>query len=405
MNNQPCYNTLAAIKTFLTELPPAGATTYSTIMLGKILLESVIDATPVVIALLNEAEQVILGNQKYQKLTTEFAGHEPATLLLAVIKENLGEQWLHFRQEQGYFSEQEVRIDPGGYHYPHWFICSGTWFRETGTTNTTAIDTPYYLLLVANDVTLLKRQQEEIRLNALRALLAEEELTEGLRETLAGAIHQLELPMNLMVAALNRLQQRAKTSGTEDSLCSILQETIANSHEALNHLSQGMSVSDSQKEIATPVNLNELIHEVLTIFTYRLLAAGIVVDWQPALVLPSLLGHAKRLRNMFKQLIDNAIDAMKSNRQQRELHILTCSDAEVITITIEDTGCGIADELRLRVFEPFFTTKKAEKRTGMGLATVQEVVNLHAGTIYIDPDYTPGSRFILHFPRAHYRDN
>jgi nitrogen fixation negative regulator NifL len=405
MNNQPCYNTLAAIKTFLTEAP-AGATTYSTITLGKILLESVIDATPVIIALLNEAGQVILGNHKYQKLVTEFECHEPATLLLAVIKENLGEQWLHLCQQQGYFSDQEVRIDPGGYHYPRWFICSGTWFQETDTTNAAEIDKPYYLLLVANDVTLLKRQQEEIRLNALRALLAEEELTENLRETLAGAIHQLEVPMNLMVAALNRLQRRAENSGTDkDPLCLILQETLTNSHKALNHLRQGMSFPESQKEIATPVNLNELIHEVLTIFTYRFLATGIVVDWQPALVLPSLLGHAKRLRSMFKQLIDNAIDAMKSNRQQRELHILTRSDTEIITVTLEDTGSGIAEELRLKVFEPFFTTKKAEKRTGMGLTTVQEIVNLHAGTIYIDPDYTNGSRFILHFPRAHYRDN
>jgi nitrogen fixation negative regulator NifL len=399
MNNQPCYNTLEAIKIFLTE-PAAGASTYLMTTLGKALLESVIDATPVVIALLDDAGQVILGNQKYQRLTTEFECHEPATLFLAVIKENWGEQWLQLRQQQGYFSDQEVRIDPGGYHYPRWFICSGTWFRETDTT-----DKPYYLLLVANDVTLLKRQQEEIRLNALRALLAEEELTEGLRETLAGAIHQLEAPMNLMGVALNRLQRRAEMSGTEDPLCLVLQETLATSHEALNHLRQGMSFPESQKEIATPVNLNELIHEVLTIFTYRFLAEGIVVDWQPALVLPSLLGHAKRLRSMFKQLIDNAIAAMKNNRQQRELHILTRSDAEIITVTLEDTGSGIAEELRLKVFEPFFTTKQAEKRTGMGLTTVQEVVNLHAGTIYIDPDYTQGSRFILHFPLAHYRDN
>lgn len=401
MNNQPYTNILEAITTFLLE-PPVGAATYSTITLGKILLESVIDATPVVIALLNDAEQVILSNQRYQKLSTEFEYHEPVTLLLTVIKENLGEQWLSLRQQQGYFSDQEVRIDPGGYYYPRWFICSGTWFQEIETTT----NKPYYLLLVANDVTVLKRQQEEIRLNALRALLAEEELTEGLRETLAGAIHQLELPMNLMVAALNRLQRRAEHSGTDqDPLCVILQETLANSHKALNHLRQGMSFPDSQKEIATPVNLNELIHEVLTIFTYRLLAAGIVVDWQPTLVLPSLLGHAKRLRSMFKQLIDNAIDAMKSNQQQRELHIFTSSDAEIITVTLADTGSGIAEELRLKVFEPFFTTKNAEKRTGMGLTTVQEIVNLHAGTIYIDPNYTNGSRFILHFPRAHYRDN
>jgi len=70
-----------------------------------------------------------------------------------------------------------------------------------------------------------------------------------------------------------------------------------------------------------------------------------------------------------------------------------------LTVTIEDTGPGIPEALRLKVFEPFFTTKGAAgRRAGMGLPLVQEMVNEHAGTIGIDPTYTEGCRFRVQFP-------
>jgi signal transduction histidine kinase len=73
----------------------------------------------------------------------------------------------------------------------------------------------------------------------------------------------------------------------------------------------------------------------------------------------------------------------------------------MIKVVIEDTGPGIPESLRFKIFEPFFTTKK--RRAGMGLATVQETVNLHAGTIHIDPHYTRGCRFIIEFSPAYHR--
>jgi nitrogen fixation negative regulator NifL len=147
------------------------------------------------------------------------------------------------------------------------------------------------------------------------------------------------------------------------------------------------------------------MRDTLSVLTEQLLSKGIVVDWQPALVLPSVLGQLKRLRNLFKQLLSNAIDSMSENRNKnRELHIITRHIEDMVTITVEDTGHGIPEHLRFRVFEPFFTTKK-RGGTGMGLATVQEIVNSHAGSIAIDPHYTHGCRIIVQFPTADQRIN
>jgi nitrogen fixation negative regulator NifL len=123
------------------------------------------------------------------------------------------------------------------------------------------------------------------------------------------------------------------------------------------------------------------------------------VDWRPEPVLPFMLGYQNSLRSMFKQLIDNAIDAMASVSGPKELKISTTVSDEVIKITIADTGPGIPAEQRIKVFEPFFSTKKSKVAgAGMGLAMVRDVVNEHAGSIDIDPDYRNGCCFIIQIP-------
>jgi C4-dicarboxylate-specific signal transduction histidine kinase len=106
---------------------------------------------------------------------------------------------------------------------------------------------------------------------------------------------------------------------------------------------------------------------------------------------------------MFKQLIDNALDAMdEKNLTRRELNIITRHPAsDVLQVVIEDSGPGIPEELRIKVFEPFYSTKgKGGKRAGMGLVMVQQVVNEHAGNIAIQTPDKGGCRINLEFPLA-----
>jgi len=367
----------------------------------KNLIESVVDSAPVVMVLLEETGNIVLANQKYKKLAAEFSATEPITWLLNAIKAQLQEKYTPHHN----FTNVEVQFELGGREPAHWFACSGHWFTEidNNTNGLLAEQSHTYFLLVANDITALKRQQEEMRTNALRALLAEAELTEGMHEMLAGAIHQLAGPINLITAAISMLKRRAQSQGKEEPLCLALQETLEKSTQVLDELRQCIPNLDHPTEPVRLVNLNELLRDLLSISTQRLLAQGIVVNWQPALVLPAILGHVGRLRSMFKHLLDNAIEAMSDSRSHRELGIRTNGDAETVKFVIEDTGPGIPEALRFKVFEPFFTTKKLARKTGMGLAAVQEIVNCHEGTIHLDSTYMNGCRMIIQFPTAHYR--
>ena len=228
--------------------------------------------------------------------------------------------------------------------------------------------------------------------------MAEDELLDGMRETFNGAIHRLQGPVNLIAAAAHMLERRLGDEGKNDAVLKAMLEASTAGMEALESLAGSIPVRVADTKM--PVNINQLIREVITLCTDRLLAQGIIVDWQPALRLPWVMGGESSLRSMIKHLVDNAIDAMSQNHTSRELLIKTqVENQQVVRLEINDTGPGVAPELMFKVFQPFFSTKPAHKAgRGMGLAMVQEIVNEHAGMVHIDSSYQQGCRVVVELP-------
>ncbi len=371
----------------------------------KALIESMVDAAPTAIALLDENGKVILDNHEYKKLVGDLRWREPAAEFLRILRERMGESFQRDYQSGQSFRDRELSFDPGNRGLPRWFSCSGIWFREQNG-SADAFFKPVrqaYLLLVIVEITNLKRQQEAVAMNGMRALLAEQERVRRMRETLEAAIFQMQAPLNLIAAAYDMLERRVQTaSGDMAALRGVLRQAVTSGREALAKLQA--SLPEVPPEAPMPVNINQLLREVLELCTPRLLAGGMVVDWRPTPMLPALIGREGRLRALFKQLVDNAVDAMEDNRLKvRELRIITARQGDDILVTIEDTGPGVAPELRFKIFEPFFTTRSAQKHTGLGLALAQEVVNEHRGMICLDPEGESGCRFQVVLP-VKYRD-
>ena len=368
----------------------------------KFLIEAVIDAVPMAIAVLDRTGRVMLDNQEYKKLMADLRIGEPADFFLKSLGYTAPESRPVTQVDKAGFVNHEVRFDPQDGGMPRWFACSGIWFREHDVSAETFFEShrEEHLLLIANETTRAKRQEEEVRRNALRAVLAEGELTQGVREAISGAMYQLQAPLNLVSAAVGMLLKREGTEVKKQPLYQVLEESIKSGRKAMDTLRACMPGLPEERHAS--VSLNQLIRDVLSISTERLLRHGIEIEWHPDPALPGIYANEAALRRMFKQLIDNAIDAMDTpGVKHRELRIRTEANDTYCEVCIEDSGPGIAGEDRVKVFQPFYTTKAGRGHVGMGMSMAQEVINAHTGMIIIDPEYTGGCAIRVRLPLTH----
>jgi signal transduction histidine kinase len=127
------------------------------------------------------------------------------------------------------------------------------------------------------------------------------------------------------------------------------------------------------------VNIAESLDTVLQLFQPRL--AGITVRRFYSPEVPLLKAFGSELNQAWAALIENSLDAMGDSGT---LTLSTKLQGKTILIEIADTGQGIPAECADRVFEPFFTTKPFGKGLGLGLDTVQRVIQKHFGAVAFD---------------------
>ncbi len=112
---------------------------------------------------------------------------------------------------------------------------------------------------------------------------------------------------------------------------------------------------------------------------------------------PQVYVDPRQTEQLFHNLIKNALEAL-DNRENGHVRVGVRGDGERVTVTVEDNGCGMPDEVRARIFEPFFSTKGVGKGTGLGLSITHGLVLANGGTIRVDSRNGFGSRFSVSLP-------
>lgn len=146
-----------------------------------------------------------------------------------------------------------------------------------------------------------------------------------------------------------------------------------------------------------PLDVNQLVRDSLEITRTRweddARARGITytIDFR-ASEMPAVLGLASELREVFVNIIINAVDAMAP--QGGRLFINTGSNPGGVFARFSDEGHGMTAEVKARVFEPFFTTKGVGG-TGLGLSASYAIVERHGGRIEVESERGQGSAFTI----------
>jgi signal transduction histidine kinase len=124
---------------------------------------------------------------------------------------------------------------------------------------------------------------------------------------------------------------------------------------------------------------------------------GIVLQQRVPSHLPEVAAPADALTQVVLNLLLNAADAIEG---EGSITLELIEEDDAVTLTVTDTGPGIAPEVRDRLFEPFVTTKPVGQGTGLGLAVCWTIVDRLGGTVRADDAPGGGARFSVRLPLA-----
>ena len=149
-----------------------------------------------------------------------------------------------------------------------------------------------------------------------------------------------------------------------------------------------------------PMDVNCIVEQTLNLFEQRLKERNIRVAVATSGPLPEIVADAGKLKQVFINLIGNALDAM---RQGGEIRIGATVEADadgrrMVVVRFCDTGPGMPKDVQARVFEPFFTTK--DDGTGLGLCIAAQVMARHQGSLVLESSTEHGTTFAVWLPLA-----
>jgi two-component system NtrC family sensor kinase len=152
------------------------------------------------------------------------------------------------------------------------------------------------------------------------------------------------------------------------------------------------------KETVAPVDIEALLDDVLSLAAKRLQHARVMVHRDATSPLPLVDGVSNLLKQVFLNIIINAVEAMPSGG---DLYIETTRDErrQEVSISFTDAGEGIPVAELANIFDPFFTTKP--KGTGLGLSVSHGIIERHGGRIDVRSDVGKGSTFTVRLPANH----
>ncbi|HKE61513.1 MAG TPA: ATP-binding protein [Nitrospira sp.] len=245
---------------------------------------------------------------------------------------------------------------------------------------------------VFKDLTQIRDMEQEMR---------RKEWLANLGEMSAGMAHEIRNPLGALAGAMQMLRKEAAADETDRRLMDI----------AIREATRLDTIVTEFLQYARPPALNLAEHDINKILAETLhLVQHEARTRKKIAIVTSLAGgpllaqvDQDQMRQVFWNLATNAFDAMPDGGQLTITTGCRHVDAggrqgDVIEIAFEDTGEGIAKDNLDKIFLPFFTTKK--EGSGLGLAAVHRIVDLHGGWIKVESRPQQGTRFVVCLPRS-----
>lgn len=243
-----------------------------------------------------------------------------------------------------------------------------------------------------------ERRQAEEKLRQTQAELIQTAKLAVLGQMAATLSHEMNQPLAAMRTYAANARRFLELNRPVDA-----SSTLARISAMVDRMAElsGALLSFSRKPgtESRPVSLESVIEEALILVRPRAAQAGVKLAVDKTLGAMTVLGGRIRLSQVFVNLVNNAIDAMK-NRKGGMVRIAAKRLDDEIVVSISDNGPGIPDDLRSVVFDPFFTTKPQGEGIGVGLSIVYNIVQEFGGSIRLLDAPGTGATFEIRLKAA-----
>jgi two-component system, NtrC family, sensor kinase len=230
----------------------------------------------------------------------------------------------------------------------------------------------------------------------LEAQLSQADKLSSIGLLAAGVAHEVNTPLAVISSYTQMLGKQLQGDPQKSGLLEKITRQTFRASEIVNNLLNFSRTSGSE---ISDVDVNKVIADTLALLEHQLKVAKIEVQNALAPALPAIQGNTGRLQQVFLNLFLNAKDAMPGGGTLR----VATLNGESVSVSVSDTGTGIAPEHIQRIYDPFFTTKTSPREgqprgTGLGLSVTYGIIQEHAGKIRVESQPGAGTTFILDFP-------
>ena len=284
------------------------------------------------------------------------------------------------------------------------------WGHLTVSTVRAADRQPKFLMAMLEDTTERRRVQEQLR---------EAEKMEVIGRLAGGVAHDFN---NLLTGILLYCDLLSSAMEPHSRLHQHVEEVRMAGEQGAALTQQLLAIARKQVPQPRPILLNDVVASTANLLR-RLVGEQIELVTVLGGGLGKVLADQAQLRQVLLNLVLNARDAMPQGgritvrtaatsspsdsqcgdgctREPALSEVEGSSGAELrsVSLSVEDTGCGMDAATRARLFEPFFTTKQPGRGTGLGLATVRRIVDESGGAILVQSEPGHGTRIEVFFP-------